>query len=68
MYNILELRDKSQPDLIKIAEDLGIKKAQSMPAEELIYAILDQQAIVKASERKDDDARPKQKRPRIQKS
>ncbi|MDR2969985.1 MAG: transcription termination factor Rho [Tannerellaceae bacterium] len=44
-YNILELNEKLLPELQSIAEELGIKKAGSFKKEELIYRILDEQAI-----------------------
>lgn len=45
MYDIIELNQKSLEDLIEIAKGLNIKKADSMPKEDLIYRILDEQAI-----------------------
>ena len=44
-YNILELNEKSVEELKSIAGELKIKKTSSLRKEELIYAILDQQAI-----------------------
>jgi len=44
-YNILELNEKLLPELQSIAEDLGIKKITSLRKEELVYKILDEQAI-----------------------
>ncbi|GHT29614.1 transcription termination factor Rho [Bacteroidia bacterium] len=44
-YNILELNEKLLPDLQKIAGELGIKKISSFKKEELVYRILDEQAI-----------------------
>ena len=44
-YNILELNEKSVEELKSIAGELKIKKISSLRKEELIYAILDQQAI-----------------------
>ncbi|HPW90313.1 MAG TPA: transcription termination factor Rho [Paludibacteraceae bacterium] len=64
MYNILQLRDKSQTDLIAIAKEMGIKKADGLETDDLIYAILDQQAITKASEKKEEASQPR-KRQRI---
>ena len=61
MYNILELRGKSQDELLRIAEDLGVKKAKSLAPDALIYAILDQQAIVTSVEKKDDGKAKKQR-------
>ena len=44
-YNILELNEKLLPELQSIAEELGIKKISALKKEELIYRILDEQAI-----------------------
>ena len=44
-YNILELNEKLLPELQSIAGELGIKKISSFKKEELIYRILDEQAI-----------------------
>ncbi len=61
MYNILELRSKSQEELLRIAQDLGVKKASNLAHDMLIYAILDQQAIVTSVEKKDDNKQKKQR-------
>jgi transcription termination factor Rho len=45
MYDILELSKKLLPELKDIAKDLKIKKAESLKKQDLIYKILDQQAI-----------------------
>ncbi len=45
MYAILELREKSLEELLVLAEELGIKKADSMSKEDLVYRILDEQAV-----------------------
>lgn len=45
MYDILELNDKLLADLRQIAKDLNIKRAEAYKKKELIYKILDQQAI-----------------------
>lgn len=44
-YNILELNEKLLPELQSIAAELGIKDTKSQVKDELIYKILDQQAI-----------------------
>lgn len=53
MYDILELNKKLLADLRQIAKDLKIKRVESYKKQDLIYKILDQQAIeaseVKAS-------------------
>lgn len=45
MYDILELNDKLLADLRQIAKDLNIKRVESYKKQELIYKILDQQAL-----------------------
>lgn len=45
MYNILELNSMSQPELKAIAETMGLKKIDAIDKDELVYKILDQQAI-----------------------
>jgi transcription termination factor Rho len=66
MYNILELRSKSQDELLHIAQELGVKKANTLAPDALIYAILDQQAIVTSVDKK-DDVKVKKQRSRIAK-
>ena len=51
MYNIIQLNDKSLTDLQAIAKELGIAKATSFKKEELIYKILDEQAIMGATKK-----------------
>ena len=46
MYNIIQLNDKDLSELQVIAKELGIKKADSYKKEDLVYKILDEQAIV----------------------
>ena len=45
MYDILELSKKLLPELKDIAKELKINKAESLKKQDLIYKILDQQAI-----------------------
>lgn len=45
MYNIEELRVRLLSELKEIAEELGVKNHKSLKKDELVYAILDQQAI-----------------------
>ena len=54
MYDILELNKKLLIDLRNIAKELDIKKIESFKKQDLIYSILDAQAI-KASERTKKD-------------
>ena len=51
MFNIVQLNDKALPELQAIAKDLGISKVESLSKEDLVYRILDEQAIVGASKR-----------------
>ncbi|MEA3316359.1 MAG: transcription termination factor Rho [Bacteroidota bacterium] len=46
MYDILELNKKLVSDLREIAKELQIKKAENLRKQDLIYKILDQQAII----------------------
>ena len=48
MYDILELNKKLLADLRDIAKELNIKRVESYKKQDLIYQILDQQAIVAA--------------------
>ncbi len=70
MYNIIQLNDKSLSELQAIAQELDIKKTDSLKKEELIYKILDEQAIagatkkVAADKRKEERKVEKQKRAR----
>ncbi|MBB3186288.1 transcription termination factor Rho [Microbacter margulisiae] len=69
MYNISELREKDLAELKKIAAEMNIKRFESLPKDELVYRILDEQAISKAAEKKesasiDEDAKKKRIRMR----
>lgn len=63
MYDILQLNQKTVAELKEIAKELEISKYQKLKKEDLIYTILDQQAItpkkvtaaVKQTESKKDD-------------
>jgi len=61
MYDILELNKKLVPELREIAKELNLKKIESFKKQDLIYKILDQQAIV-ASERKTPEKKSPVKR------
>ena len=51
MYNIIQLNDKSLPELQAIAQELGITKTDALKKEELVYKILDEQAIAGATKK-----------------
>ncbi|MFO7573683.1 MAG: transcription termination factor Rho [Bacteroidales bacterium] len=59
MYDILELSKKLVPELREIAKDLKINRSESLKKQDLIYRILDQQAIdlteKKSQTRKDSE-------------
>lgn len=70
MYDILELNNMQLQDLVELAKNLQIKKAEVMKKQDLVYAVLDHQAIEvsktdsKKKEVKDASApkRPRHKR------
>ena len=65
MYNIIQLNDKELSELQNIAKELGIKHAESMKKDELVYGILDEQAIINASKKsgkdKDNETQPRKR-------
>jgi transcription termination factor Rho len=63
MYDIIQLNDMLVPELLDIAEQLKISGAKKLDKKDLVYKILDKQAVV-ASETKDEvvDGKPKRKR------
>lgn len=71
MYNIIQLNDKELPELQAIATELGIKKPDALKKEELVYKILDEQAIVGATKKvaadklKEERKEDKRKRSRV---
>ena len=71
MYNIIQLNDKNLSELQSIAQELGIKKTDSYKKEELVYKILDEQAIVGATKKvaadkiKEEKKEDKKKRSRV---
>ena len=71
MYNIIQLNDKNLSELQSIAQELGIKKTDSLKKEELVYKILDEQAIAGATKKvaadklKEERNEDKKKRSRV---
>ncbi len=51
MYNIIQLREKELNELQEIAKELGITPKGSMEKDELVYKILDEQAIAGAAQK-----------------
>jgi transcription termination factor Rho len=62
MYDILELNKKLVPELREIAKELNIKRVESLKKQDLIYRILDQQAIIN-SEKGAEKNKPAMKGP-----
>ncbi len=67
MYDILQLNDMLVPELLDIAEDLKIENAKKLGKQDLIYKILDKQAVM-SSEQKSDGAPKQRQRKRIVKA
>jgi transcription termination factor Rho len=65
MYDILQLNDMLLPELQDIAENLQIDNFKKFPKQELVYKILDQQAVVSSQKKGAAPAssdKPKRKR------
>src|SRR5450631_3134069 len=62
MYDILQLNDMLVPELLDIAEQLKITGAKKLNKQELVYKILDKQAVVASEAAPDADDKPKRKR------
>ena len=56
MYDILELNKKLLADLKEIAKELDIKRVDSFKKQDLIYKILDEQAIAASEKKKTEKA------------
>ncbi len=57
IYNILELNEKLTTELRILAKELGIKRPDAYKKDELIYKILDEQAILEAKNKNSDSYR-----------
>lgn len=68
MYNILELSAKTLDQLKAIATEMGIEKIDSTEKEDLVYKILDQQAIDMASKAAASPSAPKKRGPKPKKN
>jgi transcription termination factor Rho len=63
MYDILQLNDMLVPELVDIAEKLQVPNAKQLAKQDLIYTILDKQAVMESVARANDAAeKPKRKR------
>ncbi len=69
MYDILQLNDMLVPELLDIAEQLQIANAKKLDKQEMIYKILDQQAVSSTETKETSTANPERgKRKRIVKA
>ena len=62
MYDILQLNDMLVPELLDIAEQLNITNAKKADKQDLIYKILDKQALATSDATKNGTEKPKRKR------
>jgi len=65
MYDILELNKMLVADLRNIAKELKIKRIESFKKKDLIYKILDQQAIVASEVTPEEKKEKKERKPRL---
>ncbi len=65
MYDILQLNDMLVPELVDIADELKINNASKLEKQDLIYKILDKQALMESTLKNEDAAGTKPKRRRI---
>ncbi|MDB5202223.1 MAG: transcription termination factor Rho [Ferruginibacter sp.] len=62
MYDILQLNDLLVPELLDIAEELKIPNNKKLNKQELVYQILDKQAVMTAEKTSPEEDKPKRKR------
>jgi len=62
MYDILQLNDMIVPELLDIAEQLKIPNAKKMDKQELVYKILDNQAIAGSKSTSAHDGKTRQRK------
>ncbi|MGB0249432.1 MAG: transcription termination factor Rho [Flavobacteriales bacterium] len=75
MYDIIELNAKKVPELKEIAKKLGVARAEKLKKQDLVYSILDEQALQPAASKKapakakkDGDANKRTRNTRAKKS
>lgn len=61
MYNIIQLREKELGELQEIARELGITKMESIGKDDLVYRILDEQALAGANTKKTESPKKRQR-------
>ncbi len=57
MLDIIELNNKKLVELRQTAKDLGIRRVESFKKQDLVYRILDEQAIQESEKRKNPESR-----------
>ena len=62
MYDILQLNDMLVPELLDIAEDLKIENAKKLGKQDLIYKILDKQAVMSSEQKSDGNSKQRQRK------
>lgn len=62
MYDILQLNDMLVPELLDIAEQLKITGSKKMDKQQLIYKILDKQAVVESEAKESPEEKGKRRR------
>jgi transcription termination factor Rho len=62
MYDILQLNDMLVPELLDIAEQLKIPSAKKLDKQELVYKILDKQAVVSSEKTETPGDKTRRKR------
>jgi transcription termination factor Rho len=62
MYDILQLNDMLVPELLDIAEELKIDNAKKLNKQELVYKILDKQAVMSSEQKTGPSEGGKRKR------
>ena len=69
MYNIIQLTNKDLSELQEIANEMGLKGIKSLERQDLIYRILDEQAIAGAQKKvaAEEDKNERRQRTRINK-
>ncbi|HKP31695.1 MAG TPA: Rho termination factor N-terminal domain-containing protein, partial [Chitinophagaceae bacterium] len=68
MYDILQLNDMLVPELLDIAEQLKIPNAKKLNKQELVYKILDSQAVLASAVKNNSTTDEKGRRKRIVKT
>lgn len=62
MYDILQLNDMLVPELIDIADQLKIQNTKKLDKQELVYKILDRQAVLSSEKKAAPEEKHKRKR------